>query len=126
MALDDLRGLRFWIFLVVLVFGPATVRCEPPPVSLKLSLTVAFAPASLTVRVRIPPDPSNREVCVTMYVDGDPAQSCWTLDGAHEPALFIRSYRRLPSGSYILIASLRRTDRTVYTPPAKLLVSSGA
>lgn len=111
--------LAFWLTLLVFLFGPATVRCEPPPVRVAIPLTVGFAPVTVVIRVIIPRSDANREACLVLYLDGESTSSCWTLNGARDGVEFQRRMKLGP-GDYVIMASLRRVSGTVYAKPLKL------
>lgn len=113
---------RFLVFLLVLLFGPATVRCALAPIRVSLPLTVGFAPLTLSVTIVIPRDDNNREACVSVNLQEEVDRSCWTVNGAREGVEFHRTFRRLSPGTYAVTAWLRRSDGFVYARPAKLVV----
>lgn len=113
---------RFLVFLLVLLFGPATVKCELAPIRLSTPLTIGFAPLDLVVTVVVPRADNNREVCIYVILDGESQESCWSVNGANDRVEWQRKFRRLPPGDYAIIGVLRRTDRVLYSKPVKLLV----
>lgn len=113
----------FWVFLLVLLFGPATARCEPAkPIRIGLSTNTGFAPLTVTVRIVVPRSDANREVCLHLYRLGEDQQSCWTLNGARDGVEFYRTVRRLMPGPYVVIATLRRSDGFISSKPMNLVV----
>ena len=112
--------LAFWLTLLVFLFGPATVRCEPAaPVRVALPLTTGFAPLVVTIRVIIPRSDLNREACLILYLDGESTSSCWTLNGSRDGVEFQRRLKLGP-GDYVVTATLRRVSGTLYARPLKL------
>lgn len=113
---------RFLVFLLVLLFGPATVKCALAPIRLSIPLTVGFAPLDLVVSVVIPHDDKNREVCIFVNLDDVGGSSCFPVNGANDRVSFQRKFLRLTPGTYAVAATLRRSDGMVYAKPVKLLV----
>lgn len=103
-------GLRFSLFLIVLLFGPAVVKCAQPPIRLSVDRLLGFPPLTITATVSIPRDPRNREACLIATVEGISSQSCWPLNGDNDRAQFQRTLKRLGSGRHHLVAQLRRSD----------------
>jgi hypothetical protein len=88
-----------------------------PDISLKVTPPhQGFAPATITVQVRLIPVDTDRLLCVT--VDGTDyyADSDTTMEGASSPKLYpVVWYRDLPAGEYRIKASVGdgRTSRAV-------------
>lgn len=79
---------------------------------LVLSASVATEPATVTARAVIPPDAANRGACVSVWEQGADApeqESCWSLNGAREPASFSRTFTRLLAGEYAVRLVVRTT-----------------
>ena len=80
------------------------------PIDLIVRETVSIAPSTVTARARVVPDESNREACVTLYLEGliwD--QRCWTLNGANENGTFPIQWKRLGPGEYLAVLSVQTT-----------------
>lgn len=112
--------------ILCLLFGPATARCDSPPVAVSSRLTVAFAPADITFRVVIPRHPDNREACLNLAVDGVTISSCWTLSGETDRVEFYRTHRHLSAGVYGIVANVRRDHGWIMSKAIKLVVYDGA
>src|SRR5262249_24141628 len=76
------------------------------PLTLTVSPTVAFAPATVRVRVRIQPDAGNRRL--TIVADGPELyrSSEIQLDGEQAPQTFEMWFRDLPGSDYQVYAIL--------------------
>jgi hypothetical protein len=61
---------------------------------------VTAAPATVAVRVTVPPDAANRAVAVALDCDGFFRSSEVPLDGDRAPRSIFLEYRDLPPGSY--------------------------
>src|SRR5262249_3405511 len=79
--------------------------------SMRVSPSVAFAPANLVVRMRIAADTNNRRIEVVAESSDFYRSSEMDLDGDRAPRTTVFEFRRMPVGSYSV--------------PAELLGSSG-
>ena len=82
---------------------------QPPPISLSVSPRVSFEPSTLTLSLRIPKDPLNRSV--DLILEGDnyySASSFSHLPSA--PSLLILTRPDVPSGEYVAVAFLHRSN----------------
>ncbi len=78
---------------------------------LAVSPLVSHEPSRITARVSIPPDASNREACLAIYLEGFQYKlSCWTLNGLNETPQFTRVFDRLPTGAYTALLSVQTTS----------------
>ena len=101
--------LRIFIFaLVVLPALPLNATAER--LEIAVSPHHSFAPASLAVRVHIPPDVSNRMLEVVAESDNYYRSSQLQLDGVDTPATRLLEFRDVPGGDYDVQAIL--TDKT--------------
>jgi hypothetical protein len=75
-------------------------------IALRVTPAISFAPATLTIQVRVHPEPSDRQVLV--LVDGEHFSrlSSWTIDPEHCPALFSYPLKDLPEGMYEVRAEI--------------------
>lgn len=110
-------GLRFTTFLIVLLFGPATIRCEMAPIRLSVDKQLGFPPFTTTATVSIPKHADNREACLVVTLDGVPSSSCWPLNGAHDTVQFQRTMKRLGPGRHHFVATLRRSSGWFHSDP---------
>jgi hypothetical protein len=100
--------MTWLLVLLALVFPPISLKVTPPH--------QGFAPATITVQVRLIPVDTDRLLC--LVVDGQDyyADSDLTMDGASSPKLYpVVWYRDLPAGEYHIKASVGdgRTSRAV-------------
>lgn len=83
-----------WLLLLILLAD------DHPALHLKVRPTIAFAPSSLYVEIRLHPITSDRVVAVT--ADGPEffRSSAWTVEGTHAAKLFSWVWRDAPAGEY--------------------------
>jgi hypothetical protein len=86
-------------------------------IALRVTPAISFAPATLTIQVRVHPEPSDRQVQVIVEGDSFSRLSRWTINGADSPRLFSYPLKDLPAGIYEVRAeigdwnSVRASDR---------------
>lgn len=87
-------------------------------IALRVTPLVSFAPATVTIQVRVHPEPSDRQVQVVVESESFSRLSRWTIDPEHCPALFSYPLKDLPAGIYSVRAeigdwsSVRASDST--------------
>jgi len=74
--------------------------------SMNASPEVSFAPAHLTVRTTIEPDPGNRAVEIVIDSQDFYRSSLTQLEGDQAPRVSIAEFRSVPSGVYQISARL--------------------
>lgn len=77
------------------------------PLELRVSPAISQEPGIVDVTVRIPPNPDNRALSVTVDAGDYSTGSSMELDGEHEPGLRVFAYRSLPPGEYIVTVTLK-------------------
>jgi hypothetical protein len=75
--------------------------------TLKVSPAVAFAPATLIVRAMVQADHDNRLVQIVAESNDFYRSSEVQLDGENAPHVNVFEFRSLPSGTYVVTATLR-------------------
>jgi hypothetical protein len=80
-------------------------------VSVKVSPTVSFAPATLVIKTRVEPDPDNREMDVVAESGEYHRSSAVQLDGDRAPLTSTFEFRSLPPGDYQITAMVIGVDR---------------
>lgn len=88
------------------------------PITITTDIRQAFAPATVRVKVQIPPDASNRSFCVGVDSADYSTQSCRGLEGKEAPRTTWHLFRDLPAGEYAALVTVYRaggTTRTVST-----------
>jgi hypothetical protein len=80
-------------------------------VSVNVSPTVSFAPATLVIKARVEPDPDNREMDVVADSGEFHRSSTVQLDGARAPLTSTFEFRSLPPGDYQVTAMVIGVDR---------------
>lgn len=79
----------------------------PKPLQLRVRPTLAFAPSSLSVEIRVQPIASDRVLLVTADNGEDFLRSSgWTLEGANGPKLYSWFWRDVPAGEYAIVAGI--------------------
>jgi hypothetical protein len=105
-------GIALWVVLIAGSGGAQPqakqdVKAVPDPLTLRVSPAISREPGIVNVTVRIPPNPDNRTLSVTVD-DGDYyTSSSMALDGEHEPGLRLFAYRSLPPGEYVVTVTLK-------------------
>jgi hypothetical protein len=75
--------------------------------AVRVSPAVAFAPATLVVRAMIQSDPDNRTVEIVAESNDFYRSSEMQLDGERAPRVNVFEFRSLPSGTYLVTATLK-------------------
>lgn len=75
--------------------------------SVRVSPSVAFAPANLVVRTTIAADPANRSIEIIAESTQFYRSSEMQLDGEHAPRTTQFEFRSLPEGMYVVRAVLK-------------------
>ncbi len=95
------------VLLPALLLGFTLPAHAVDRVSLKVSPSVAFAPATLFVRATIDANHDNRALEIVAESDDFYRSSEIALDGEHAPRVTIMQFKSLPSGLYQVRAVLR-------------------
>jgi hypothetical protein len=101
--------IRALLFGILLVTATLPARAGER-MMLKISPTVAFAPANLIVRTMIEADAHNRAVEIVAESDDFYRSSEIQLDGEHAPRTTTFEFRSLPPGTYEVKATLLGSD----------------
>ena len=75
-------------------------------ITMKASPEISFAPALLTVRTVIEPDPDNRALEITIDSADFYRSSLIQLEGDQAPRTSVVQFRSVPGGSYMISARL--------------------
>lgn len=75
--------------------------------AIRVSPSVAFAPANLVVRTTVEPDPQNRSIEIIAESPEFYRSSEMQLDGERAPRTTMFQFRSLPSGEYMVRAILK-------------------
>ena len=90
--------------LGALAIGVALIVGSPlgaePKLDLRVSPAVSAAPATLQIRITIPPNPKNRAVAIVADSDAFFRSSELALAGEKSPRNIVIEYRSLPPGTY--------------------------
>ena len=95
------------MLLVGLLIASAGPLGADAPLSIKVSPTVAFAPANLTMRTTVVPDSRNRMLQIVAESADYYRSSDIQLDGERAPRTTLVDFRSVPGGMYQISASLR-------------------
>jgi hypothetical protein len=79
------------------------------PLSITVSPAQSFAPTTLTIRVRVEPDDTNRALDVVTEGGSYYRSSRIPLDGADAPRTIALQMRNVPGGEYEVRGSLTNT-----------------
>jgi hypothetical protein len=99
---------RTWVCGVMMVMTTSVGASHK--VSMKVSPSIAFAPATLVIRTRVEPDADNREMDLVAESDEFYSSSTVQLDGDRAPLTSMFQLRGLPSGEYEVTASVAAVD----------------
>jgi hypothetical protein len=102
--------MKLRIFTFALFALPALSLSASERLAIAVSPHHSFAPASLVVRVHVPPDVSNRMLEVVAESADYYRSSQIQLDGVDTPATRLLEFRDVPGGDYDVQAIL--TDNT--------------
>jgi hypothetical protein len=90
----------------LMIFGSGALGANQR-LAIKVSPSVAFAPANLVVRTTVEPDPQNRSIEIVAESPEFYRSSEIQLDGEHAPRTTMFQFRSLPSGEYMVRATLK-------------------
>jgi hypothetical protein len=96
-----------WIAFLTCAAAMPVGAGERDPLTIRVSPSVAFAPANLVVRASVLADPDNRTVEFIAQSDDFYRSSEIPLDGDRAPRTTTFEFRNLPRGSYEVRAILR-------------------
>jgi hypothetical protein len=96
--------------LLTLPVAPTTFVAAKEPLSIRVSPSVAFAPATLFIHTWIDPDSNNRALEVVAESDDFYRSSTVQLEGDRAPKATSFAFRSLPSGEYEVRASVIGAD----------------
>ena len=105
-------GIALWVVLMAGNAG-APPQAKPDvkeaaePLKLRVSPAISREPGIVDVTVRIPPNPDNRALSVTVDAGDYYTSSSMALDGEREPGLRLFAYRSLPPGEYVVTVTLK-------------------
>ncbi len=120
-----LRTIR--AVMVVTLLNVAVMAA--PAISLDIHYPVSSAPMSyFKARVTIEQSPDNRMAClyvVPTSAQGDQITRCWSLNGEQEPRTFWQEIKNLPTGRYLVTATVIRSDEKRTTSTAVRILVSG-
>jgi hypothetical protein len=97
------------VLCVVLILMAPPIRAGER-LALKVSPSVSFAPADLVVRTTVEADAANRGMEVIAESADFYSASAIQLDGIQAPRTTLFEFRSLPSGTYLVRATLVGSD----------------
>lgn len=92
--------MRLRIFTAALLLWLGTSLNANEPVSMAVSPLQSFAPADLTIRLRVEPDAANRTLEVVAESGEYYRSSSIQLDGSDAPRTISIEFRDVPGGNY--------------------------
>jgi hypothetical protein len=81
----------------------------PKPIEIHVSPRLAFAPASVTIQVRVHPSPDDRWIDVQTDGGEFARRSQWTIEP--DRTLYRVDWRALPAGDYDIVARVGHGDQ---------------
>ncbi len=108
------RRMRLWV--AALIVGPLVLSASPRTLTATESLTMAvspteaFAPATLRIQLRIAPNTKNRELELIADSGDFYRRSCVALDGEAAPRVLSMQFDGMPGGEYELRSVLIDAD----------------
>src|SRR5262245_24893513 len=95
------------LFVFVALAMTASPLAGNDRLAIRISPSVAFAPANLVVRTMVEADKDNRSIEVIAESPQFYRSSEIQLDGEHAPRTTVFQFRAMPSGDYLVRAVLR-------------------
>jgi hypothetical protein len=125
-----MTGMKYFIPLVVILSiacatssASAEESSKRAPLTLKLSSHVAPAPAQVTARISVEPDPRSRRLTVEWWTqDGAGGSHVVSLDGDRAAMRQDFAIKRIEAGTYVVRAVLLRDDGSIVKKESNLIV----
>lgn len=111
--LNAIRQTALFFGICLLTAAPALNSSER--LTMRVSPTVAYAPAFLTVSITVPADDKNRSLQVIAESSDFYRSSEIPLEGRNAPALSVFTFRDLPPGLYSMTGVLTGANGTLAT-----------
>ena len=102
-----MRSLLVGLTVIVLVGAARAV----PDITVTSPFKFGFAPATVSLRVRVEPHPDNRVLCIE-YDGGMYSRSCQDHVGLDAPITLWKTYTNVSAGDYTLVAAIIRKDKS--------------
>jgi hypothetical protein len=112
-GLNAIRQTALFLGICLLTAAPALNSSER--LTMRVSPTVAYAPAFLTVSITVPADDKNRSLQVIAESPDFYRSSEIPLEGRNAPALSVFTFRDLPPGLYSMTGVLTGANGTLAT-----------
>ncbi len=98
------------------------------PLAVQLSGRFASAGGTVTLRMRVEPDPRSRDITIEWVgADLSGGSHVINLDGENGPATYRYDFRKIAAGDYLVSVVLRRSDGSVVERTTTLtVVGSGS
>ena len=87
------------LVLAISLVGGSSLGAKPT-LDLHVSPAVSTAPATVRIRITVPPDAGNRALAITADSDVYSRSSEVPLEGENSPGNIFLEYRNLPEGMY--------------------------
>jgi hypothetical protein len=124
--LNAIRQTALFLGITLLTAAPALNSSER--LTMRVSPTVAYAPAFLTVSITVPTDDKNRSLQVIAESSDFYRSSQISLDGKNAAPLNVFTFRDLPTGLYQITSVLTGANgqRVITQRLAKVQPSAGS
>ena len=97
--------VTFWTILTLAHLAVSA----PQPIAISVSPRIGFAPANLSIQVRVHPSPDDRWIDVQTDGGEFARRSQWTIEP--DRTLYRVDWRALPAGDYDIVARLGHGDQ---------------
>ena len=110
--------------VLLTLFHAAVNDAKDRPLTIAIRPLIAFAPADLSIFIRLIPDPRDRQLRV--WTDGlnYSRSSEWSIEGAQSPKSFTVEWRRVFGGEYDVIASVSDSLHVIRASAAQRVILS--
>lgn len=102
--------MRWAILCGGLALGTAAIAVADEPVTLHVNPSVSVAPATVGIRVRVPPEADNRALEIVLDSENFYRSSRLELDGDRAPLVSTLRVGSLPAGTYVVTAAVMGVD----------------
>jgi hypothetical protein len=92
------------------------------PLSLSVTPSVCLSPCEIRATVRIEPHADNRRLVLTADSERFRRSSATSLEGAAAARTHVRTFRRLPAGTYVVTVRLERSGADAIVKELEILV----
>jgi hypothetical protein len=115
------------VFFALIALAAAGLHAPGPPaepLSLSVTPSVCLSPCEIRARVLIEPHADNRRLVLTADSEWFRRSSTIPLEGDAAARSHIRTFRRLPAGTYVVSVRLERSGADAIVEELQILVKS--